>query len=224
MIDLTIKEPKAYLAGCLKGDAWLDGRCLGLRVKDRDFALSFSCAVRLICGSVCDPKQESRGYWVVRRFNSNSIFNSLEAYIPKSNDEKRSWLLGWFDSEGNANHSKLNRGENCFNRRISMYSTNRATVDFGEMLLNDLGMRTGRGFVKPSDGHYGDRPVIELRLLASQVNFKIFRDLIGSNIARKMRKISAMVSSYQDVSEYCRMAQLKGAASRKANRIAGKSS
>lgn len=209
-------HPKAYLAGVVLGDGWLSGattknRILGLRVADADFAAAFAEAVSAAFGRRAKPRRDERGYWVVRTSNRDGVLDELRTVEPVL-VEQGTWLRGLFDSEGNAQLTRLRSGPNCFGRRVAFYSTNLETLDRAAYYLTALGMLSGLSEVRPTRGHLGTKPVFQLRLLASREAFDVFRTLVGSSIGRKRAALDAIVASYEaDLPAARRRAQLLGA-------------
>lgn len=218
---LTVKQPRAYLAGALRGDAWLN-KALCLRVADQDFAETFAAAIRTGYGCSASVRVDERGYFLVRR-HSAGRFQHLREFEPSSLEEKAAWLRGLFDSEGNAQLTPVpQRGERSYSRRVSFYSTNEETLDLATTHLGALGLSTRRRIVKPSAGHIGIRPVHELALRGSKGQYATFAETVGSSIQRKQMTLTALVASYcDDRSAVCREAQLRGVAVRRARRDAG---
>jgi hypothetical protein len=227
---LTVRQPHAYLSGVLFGDAWLStgsGKSpsgyLCLRVADEDFAEAFSVAIRSAYGINVAPRIDERGYWLTRTYNGYRRFDSLKSFSPETDDERSAWLLGLFDSEGNAQllHRPV-KGPHSWSRRVAFYSTNSNTLDRAQDSLGQLGLESHRGFVRPSQGHLGTLPVGELRLAASAAAYKRFANLIGSNIARKQDTLNRLGSSYvADISQRRREMQAIGVTSRLARKALG---
>lgn len=221
MRALTIKQPHAYLAGVLRGDGWLN-EAFCLRVADRDFAETFAAAIRTGYGCTAKVTVDERGYFLVRR-TSTGRFEHLRAYSAQSDEEKRAWLRGYFDSEGNAQITPVpSRGTRSFSRRVSFYSTNEATLDTAASHLHGLVLATRYRTMKPSKGHLGTLPVHELALRSSKQQYTTFMELIGSSIERKQARLSQIVASYcNDLPAVRREMQARGVATRVARRNAG---
>jgi DNA-directed RNA polymerase subunit N (RpoN/RPB10) len=205
----------AYIAGVLKGDGWYTDT-IGLRVKDKDFAEAFACAMECTFNVIIKPRLEAGKYWCVRKSCKNGAYQEAVNYTPSSDREIALWLRGLFDSEGNACLHKLKAWENSYHRKVAMYSTNIDTVDQAIEYLSRLGIQSCCRKMKLSKGHLGIKPVYEIRLRDGKDNFGKFAELIGSSIQRKQATIEAIVSTYKpDISQHCREIQLKGAASKK---------
>lgn len=230
MRTLTVGQPHAYLSGVLAGDAWLStgsGKSpsgyLCLRVADKDFADAFASAVRIAYAIDVLPHLDERGYWLTRTYNGYRRFDPLRSYSPVTDDEHAAWLLGLFDSEGNAQLTpKPNRGPNSWSRRAALYSTEPATLDKAEACFARLGLSTHRNMMRPSEGHLGSRPVEELKLSSSQPAYEHFANEVGSNIARKQHTLDRIAASYiTDMANRRRQMQATGVASRLARKASG---
>ncbi|WP_328903220.1 LAGLIDADG family homing endonuclease [Streptomyces sp. NBC_00441] len=221
MRALTIRQPHAYLAGVLRGDAWLNA-CLCLRVADRDFAEAFAQAIRTGYGCTAKVTVDERGYFLVRR-HSAGRFESLKDFRPETAEAQAAWLRGYFDSEGNAQLTPApSKGARSYSRRVSFYSTNEETLHLATSHLSDFGLATRRQVLKPSKGHLGKLPVHELALRSSKHQYATFTELVGSSIERKRVNLTRIVESYcGDLSAVRREMQARGVASRNARRDAG---
>jgi hypothetical protein len=215
---LTIRQPFAYLAGVLHGDGWLTPVSLGLRVADRDFAETFSAALRAAYERDVPVRIDERGYFLARTSGNLRQFALLKGVPCTSPDTRSAWLRGLFDSEGNAQLlPKPARGPRSWDRRVSFYSTDQTTLDTAEMHLGSLGMPCIRSLQTPSEGHIGSKPVWELKIRSSREHYARFAQVVGSSISRKRAVLDALPGSYQeDRSAYCREAQLRGAQTRRA--------
>lgn len=230
MKAITLWQPFAYLAGCLKGDAWLSaGRdkspsgYLCLRVADEEFAQAFAEAINTGYGLHVAPRRDERGYWLTRVYNGHTRFTPLLSFCAESDDERAAWLRGLFDSEGNTMLMPVpKQGPRSWYRRVSFYSTNETTLDTTAAYLLDLGLPTRRLVRKPTVGHLGNRPVFELSLRHSRENFATFAHTVGSSIPRKQKVLDSLAPSYcDDLSEVRREMQAKGVLIRIARRETG---
>lgn len=209
-ISLLQPFPFPYLAGVCLGDGWVTKLSLGLRCKDQDFACAFAVALREVFGVQHLPRQDERGYWLIRCRNQSGRFFPLIGFEPQNNMERHSWLRGLFDSEGNATLVRK-RKNHQYCRRISFYSTALHTLQRAAGYLQQSRISTGISSVKPSQGHKGTLPVFELRILGSKENYALFHQLIGSSIQRKAIVLAKIPGSYSDQKEYCTRGQLLGA-------------
>lgn len=216
MKALSLQEKQAYLAGVIKGDGFCTNY-IGLLVADKDFAEAFCDAINHVFQLSVRVRQEKVKYWVVKTSNLTGKFSYLLTLKLTTQEEKASWLRGFFDSEGNVDLHKLPIGERCYERRIAMYCTNIDTLNTASSHLNALGIPNYIRATKNGEGHWGSKVVYELRLRCSKENFELFRTLIGSNIARKQKVIEAIPSTYSLLShkEYSRKGQIKGAAAKR---------
>jgi hypothetical protein len=188
-------------------------------VADADFAVAFSSAISIAFRIPSTPHQNKLGYWSVVHTAQSGRFATLRTFRPSSRQEKRAWLQGLFDSEGNASLSKIRRYQHSFTRRVSFYSTNKRTLAIARKYLAELGLQTITRAMKASAGHKGTKPVFELVLVAGRQHYARFAALVGSNIARKQRTLVALPRSYtQNIAAACRAAQLKGAAAKNRRR------
>lgn len=228
MRALTVKQPKAYLAGVLAGDGWISAGhrnaiqgYLALRVADEDFAEAFAAAIAAGYGVATAPSRDERGYWLTRTYNGYGRFNELLTLEPVSLDETAAWLRGLFDSEGNASLiPKPRRGTRSYGRRVAIYSTSAATLARTTGYLGILEIGTRLHPQRPSAGHKGSRPVSELAVRGSQASYEAFASIVGSSIRRKQAVLDALPLSYvADMSAVRREMQAKGAMTRKARDV-----
>lgn len=207
---MTVLE--AYIAGALHGDGWCTASSIGLRCKDRDFAHAFCAALNEVCMLRTRVVTDERGYALVRTANTRNRFSNLPSFIPSNETEVAAWIKGLFDSEGNAQLTKMPTGVNCYHRRVAMYSTSLSTLQVAGKYLTILGISTRIRATKNSRGHKGSKTVFELALRCSKENFHTFANVVGSSIARKQCRLIAIVDSYvPDLSEACRANQKLGA-------------
>lgn len=220
---LSIQQPCAYLAGVLRGDAWLStgsGKSpngyLCLRVADGDFAEAFALSVKAAFGVATAPRRDERGYWLVRTYNGYGRFNGLPTFQADRDAERAAWLRGLFDSDGNANlKHRPEKGPGSYARRVAIYSTRQDTLDQAADYLGDLGIATKLRPTANSKGHIGTKVVSELSLRSSRAQYYRFATLVGSSIERKRDTLNAIVSSYcDDLSAAYRRAQAAGVAVR----------
>lgn len=219
----STREPLAYLAGVVCGDGWVgQSGALCLRVADLDFAVSFSRAIQVAFDLPGRVTVDERGYYLIRQYGKGR-FTHLRTLEPATDAEMSAWLCGWFDSEGNAQlRRKSTRGPRSFDRRISFYSTNESTVDRGDSYLDRLGIMTRWCYMKPSAGHIGSKPVVELALTGGQENYRLFAEQVGSSIGRKQNILLAIPDSYTEInSEHYREMGRRSAAARLARLNAG---
>lgn len=201
----------AYICGVIKGDGWLSKLTIGLRVKDQDFCQAFASAVSCVFGASPIVRLDERGYWLYRRSNKTGMFNRILNFRPTTMAQKRAWLRGLFDSEGNAQLRKTGVTENSIGRRVSMYSTCRATLRSAAHFLEELEIDNYVHPVRNSAGHKGRRRVYELLVRGSQSNYRRFAIAVGSSVQRKHSILRCLPSSYSDPAAYCRVGQLRGA-------------
>lgn len=199
----------SYLAGVLHGDGWCTDLSLGLKVADHDFATEFSRCIKVVFNKEIKVSN-TEGYWRVRANNKSGRYNNVKNYSPVNESEITAWVKGLFDSEGNAQFSKLNRGERSYNRRISFYSTEYSTLKRAKNYMEEFNITSKINTVTSSKTHLGDKQVYELLLQSSKENFSLFNVHIGSSIQRKRKAIEEMLN-YCDVAEFTRAAQKKGA-------------
>lgn len=195
----TVEDHKAYLAGVYSSDGYINNNCFGLNVKDFDFADQFRKSICSI--SNYNPKihKDKRSIHIIRVTNKKSIFNFVINYEPITNDEKRFWLRGFFDGDGNANISKVKKYNNSFCRRISFYNTELKLIIKANNYLYDLGMICTFKLMILSESHLGNKPVYELRLISGILNYTKFQKLISSTIERKRIIIDSIINSYDQL-------------------------
>ena len=219
-LALSLKQPKAYLAGCLKGDAFMvAGRkdsirgYIGLRVADQDFAEAFAASINSAYGLDVRPKPDERGYALVRTYNGYGRFDELRSMEPICPEAKAAWLRGLFDSEGNALCVRKPRGPFSWDRRVAMFSTNTGTLDAALNHLACLGIESRITKWNHSAGHKGTKQVFCLSVACGKVSYQTFADIVGSSIARKQRVLELLPTTYHpDISRRRREIQLIGAA------------
>lgn len=212
---MNAREAKCYLAGCLKGDAWITSgkQALCLRCADYEFAKHFSRCLYKAFGLFAKVSVDERGYYLVRKCHKPSNFKSLLTLEPKSDREKRKWLQGVFDSEGSVEAKQTLRNDN-WNRRIAMFSTNKETLLRVQKYLSHFNIEF-RPLAKWSmtEGHLGNKQVYAVVLKSSQRNFFKFQRRVGFNIFRHQVNVIRLCCSYSVKSrkELAREAQAKGA-------------
>jgi hypothetical protein len=204
---------QAYVAGVLHGDGWLTEQTIGLKVSDKDFCEAFAYSVSVITGVALYVRLDERGYWLTRSSNKTGCFNGLKDFEPRTDEEKTSWIRGLFDSEGNAQLSQVNGVRSYLHRRVSIYSTDTATLDRAKSYLADLGIDTRLRATSNSESHIGDRVVYELAVREKD-GFIQFADLIGSSLVRKRERLIAIRNSFV-ADGYQKTNQLKGAAAKR---------
>lgn len=199
MRAITVRQPHAYLAGVLRGDAWISAGHSGspngylcLRVADREFAETFAAAITHAYNVPASVRLDERGYWLCRKYNGQRRFSPLLDYRPRRRETKAAWLRGLFDSEGNANLTRLDRGPRSFSRRVAFYSTDELTLAIACGCLAALGFEANVRPLKPSAGHLGSKPVFELVLVSSREAYAQFANEIGSSIPRKQAVLDAI--------------------------------
>lgn len=221
-------HPKAYLAGCLNGDAYLSKTqrrhkhgTFGLTAKDLDFVQMFAICIRKAYGFEVNVNNHGAGYFVARRYNSKGIFNDLELYQPVGLCETASWIRGVFDSDGSAViGSHKNKGENSRYRTISICGSYIEILEKAGRYLLQLGIGSKIHATKLGKDHYGTKPIYRLQIVGGRNSHERFASLIGSSIKRKMDKLREIVSTYCNLDDERRAAQLLGAKSKNAKRIA----
>lgn len=225
MKALSIRQPIAYLAGCLLGDAWLSGPqkksrygYLCLRCADREFAEAFTKSIMVGFDVPAKVTVDERGYFLVRKSNGNNRFAVLGGYEPVGIEQKAAWLRGFFDSEGCVTLAKKPAaGPLSWDRRIVLTSTNTHTLYMAKRLLTDLNIRAARYEVRSTRGHKGTKRVFNLQVAGGRESLVRFAASVGSSISRKQEVLGAMVDSYHpNLSQSYRDAQAKGAAVRRA--------
>lgn len=201
MKAISLWQP--YLAGVLAGDGWCTKLTIGLRSKDRDFAETFAAGLREVYGIRTRVKPDERGYWLVRVSNKRGLFNDLRTWEILTAEDAAAWLRGVFDSEGNACLRPSNASANSKDRRVAFYTTEVRTAALIIHRLQWIGLPSRDRVMKRTDGHKGDKPVIEIRLLNSERNFQRFATAVGSSTDRKARTLAALATSYQNRFDYC---------------------
>lgn len=231
MKALSIRQPIAYLAGCLLGDAWLatgtrraPSGYLCLRVADQDFADAFAAAITAGFSVPAKVNVDERGFYLVRKSNGGRRFDVLRGFEPLTNDARAAWLRGFFDSEGNVVCApKPAAGPRSWDRRVSMFSTNQDTLWRARRALSALNIEA-KGPVewKGGAGRYGSKQVFAVVLISSWENYVRFGDAVGSSIGRKAAALATLPGTYQDDLKACaREAQQKGVQVRLARKAAG---
>lgn len=196
-------NPKAYLAGCLKGDAFMSighknsvRGYMGLRVSDWDFAHAFAESINVAYGLNIAPRADERGFALVRTYNGHGRFDELRQLKPDCPESGASWLRGLFDSEGNAACRPLARGPRSWDRRVTMFSTNVETLSLAESLLTSLDIGSKIVPWNHGPGHKGTKPVFAVRLHSSLENYQRFASGVGSSIQRKQQTLDLCHTTY----------------------------
>lgn len=220
MKALSAREARCYLAGCLKGDAWLSRSkdktrriYLCMRVLDIEFASEFSRCITKGFKLNSRVTVDERGYFLVRRYNKDQRFNILLDLEPETKREKSLWLRGIFDSEGSVEAKTTLKNSN-WNRRIAMFSTNKETLKRVVQYLTELGISTRKTCSwSMTEGHKGKRQVYAVVLKSSKENFRRFVDVVGFTIFRHQLNAIRLCNSYSELStsEICKLGQAKGA-------------
>ena len=213
MKAISLWQP--YLAGVLSGDAWCTPLTVGLRCKDRDFAVTFAAGLTALYAVRPRVKRDERGYWLVRVSNKRGIFNGMRKCPILTPEDAAAWLRGVFDSEGNADLRPLKISKNAKDRRVAFYTTDVRTAALIIHRLKTIALPSRDRVMKRTLGHKGTKPVIEVRLLNSEENFTRFATLVGSSLGRKRRVLEALAASYGSRRDYCRRGQRAGAATRR---------
>lgn len=193
----------AYIAGVLHGDAYSSTK-FGLTAIDKDFVQAFAQAGASALGLTWRVRPTRGRYWCVETSNKTGRFSHLRHIEPKTLKEKAMWVRGWFDAEGSA-YCADGVGERGYTfRKVCGVSTAMPTIEKVASYLTDLGIKTrvlSRN--KPSEGHIGTRIVHEVALRGRK-DFELFRDLVGSSIARKRETLDKIVASYLSDEEFQR--------------------
>lgn len=205
MKALTIH--KAYLSGVVAGDGWISSLSIGLGAKDLDFVEAFVEAFNSIFDRQIKIRQE-KDYWVARTSNKTGKFDCVKTYTQNTKEEKAMWIRGLFDSDGNANLSKVKNG---WSRKVAIYSTKTELLEKICLFLDDLGIGTKIYAKKNGSTHYGKKPMFELKVKDGRDNFSKFYSIVGSSILRKQKTLKAICESYVD-HDYCKKAQSISAA------------
>lgn len=224
MKALSMQQPVAYLAGCLRGDAWLSSPqahsqfgYLCLRCKDFDFAETFAAAIYAGFGVHAHVRSDERGYALVRKSNGGNRFAVLGGYEPIGIEQKAAWLRGFFDSEGSILlKPKPSHGPNSWDRRILMSGTNLRTLAMARRLMRDINIESRVEETQPTASHIGKLPVFNLVVRGGREHLLRFAGSVGSSIVRKQTLFVRLAESYQaDSSASCRAAQALGAAAKR---------
>lgn len=220
--DTKARISRAYLAGVIVGDGWCTEKSIGLHVKDKDFADAFVDAIYYgfgikIIANYEKDNRNNKSYWRVRKCNQSGKFDDLIHFEVKTDLERRMWLRGFFDSEGNVQLRKTKMSKNSHNRRISFFNTNYDILLKSREFLNILGIKSEINSTKNTNGHLGSKTVFDLRLNGSKYNYSLFADIIGSSIGRKNILLKQLSESYIDTSVYCRAGQANGAETKRKN-------
>ncbi len=176
-------------------------------------------AIRRVSDCLVRPARDGTRYWRVIS-GSPETFAAIKSYKPTSAPDRTAWVRGLFDSEGTAYFQVNKRYPNCYHRRVSMASSNHKTLRTAKAHLKRLGIGSSILSTKLTAGHYGTKPMYELRLSHSLENYSAFAWEVGSSIARKMDKLRKISLSYSiDLKESMRSAQRIGAANRRASAL-----
>lgn len=216
----TVREARCFLAGCLKGDAWITKTresYLCMRVVDYEFAFEFSRCIELGFKLNSSVTVDERSYYLVRRYNKQKMFDCLLDMEPETKREKQMWLRGVFDSEGSV-EAKLNNRTGQWTRRVAMFSTNMKTLKRVQSYLRELKISV-RGIQKWSmtKGHIGTKQVYAVVLNSSKENFEAFQCNVGFTIFRHQINVITLCVSYdvRNKSDVLREGQAKAAKTRR---------
>ncbi len=195
---------RAYIAGVIASDGSLSRRGMKLKAKDREFVEAFVNAVNKVYGRKGSARPDGP-YWRVVYTNKLGTFDNLRNFEPHDAEETAQWLRGYFDGDGNANLTHQPQVSNqAYSRRIAFYSTNRALLVRAASYLSRLHLPSTLRGRRLTNGHYGKKPLYELRLRDSQENFDRFARLVGSSINRKQTVLNSIPKSYQPPGHHAR--------------------
>lgn len=228
--SLSLSHPRAYLAGCLAGNAWISKGSkaspygyFGLNVADKDFAEAFAAAIFAGFGVHAKPIEDKRGYWTVRKNNGWNRFEPLRHFQPDDDDQRSAWLRGFFDSQGSVVCvRKQKAGPRSWDRRVIFISTDLALLESTVQMLAQLGIVAMLRNWSCGTGHLGSKKVMAAVLQTSRSNYELFLSAVGSNIKRKLDLLSLIPTTYQlTPSRTYASAKAKGAAIRRVCRDFG---
>lgn len=224
---ISTVHPKAYLAGCINGDAYLSkpGRkckygTFGLNAKDLDFVQMFVACIRQEYGFEVNITKHSESFFSARRYNSKDVFSGLESYEPQTQIEIASWIRGVFDSDGSVFIGKHKGGRNNSRHRLIVICQSYLDIlQRVKTYLLAIGIASKIYNTKLSKSHYGTKPMYRLQITGGRSSFGLFASLVGSSIKRKSDKIKAIVETYCDLKVTQRSAQLLGAKTKNEKRV-----
>lgn len=205
-----------YLAGVLHGDGF-NGKKIGLLAKDKDFVEEFARCLNIICNQAKKPIPRG-DYWEVRIGNKTGKFNFIKDTIPISIEQKGAWIRGFFDSDGTATFSKLKKYPNSYCRSIRICKSKMDVLEKCAQYLRDINIPCKIVSKAHGTGHFGTKPMFEVKISICKENCERFKNLVGSSIARKFKNLCLMCE-YQNPDEYLRRGQLIGAAAKKKKTI-----
>jgi intein-encoded DNA endonuclease-like protein len=193
------KSPElAYVIGVIVGDGNADigNNKVTLGTKDIEFAEAFKNAIEKIGLHVWIRWRKDRKRWVVT-CQKQEFARFLKQFkeVPRkilewvvSEDEKRMFIRGFYDSEGSITLSS--RG----NIQYRIYNTNLELLEICQKFLTDLGIES-KMYVVRKKGDVVKLPsgrtiVVEdpeyVIVVSNQTNIQKFETLIGSSIPRKL--------------------------------------
>jgi len=197
----------AYVLGAVEGDGYLGfgkfrGRitkgCIGLEVKDKDFALCFKDNLEKWSGlSVSFRKRNNTDRFVSTLFSLRAaqFINkyNINSLVKANSKLKSNFLRGLFDSEGNVSGSNLDRPK-ISTRFIGFFNTNLKLIYLVKKLLESLGIEIQN--IDKRIGGFKNSLCYRLRI-GGKENLKRFRDKIGFSIKRKNKKLDDILKSYK---------------------------
>ena len=137
----------AYLKGVYDGDAFKDRKIIGLVCKSEFLAKNFQDAlakegvhakIRRITRSYTTPRnrqlKQTSAFYMIRKVIPETKFQEICNFQPKTNEEKISYIRGFYQSEG----CYCNYKANYF--YINMTNKNKAILEKIASFLKDLGI------------------------------------------------------------------------------------
>ncbi len=206
----------SYLLGIRYGDIRLMKNenvsyCVGLCVKDEDFAETFSKSLEKIIGRQYPIYVDKRGYFIVAASNRilYDYFSMLTLEDHKVQIEKypEDFLRGFSDSEGNVGYRrpKARVGRRVPYIRIGI--TDNITLRYTEWLFNQLFIETryyefesykrriGRTCVMSDGRIVTAKSMIYTLVIGKYDSLLLFSKIIGFSIKRKAEKLEVELSA-----------------------------
>ena len=198
-----VSSELAYIFGVIQGDGYASisktKGCIGLDVKDKDFALVFKDKLEKWSGLKSSFKfRREKGLYITRLYSLRAteflkyfnIFNLSKA----SNKVRSNFLRGMFDSEGGVSGSNLKTPKTA-TRFIAVYNTNKQLILFVNDLIESLGIKVQNIDSRIKSGFTDYTLLFRLRIGGREYLQK-FKEKIGFSIERKNRKLDEVLNSY----------------------------
>lgn len=195
-----------YILGVICGDGYISFSrtkgCIGLDVKDKDFALFFREQLEKWCGVRASFRfRRDKGLYITILYSlrATRFLRNFDIFSLVNADKriKSNFIRGFFDSDGGVSGSNLDKPR-ISTRFIAVYNNDKKLILFIKDLLGSLGIkvqnidkRIGSSF-NPNNINYRLR-------IGGRENIKKFKEKIAFSIERKNKKLDAILNSYREI-------------------------